>query len=45
MRSSCWIRLGNARAAVIIPDASFEAVLCTDAIQFPDEPASAYDER
>ncbi len=27
-----------------LPDASVEAVLCTDAIQFPDEPASAYDE-
>jgi SAM-dependent methyltransferase len=27
-----------------LPDASAEAVLCTDAIQFPDEPASAYDE-
>jgi SAM-dependent methyltransferase len=27
-----------------LPDASVEAVLCTDAIQFPDEPAAAYDE-
>ena len=27
-----------------LPDASVEAVLCTDAIQFPDEPASAYEE-
>jgi SAM-dependent methyltransferase len=27
-----------------LPDASAEAVLCTDAIQFPDEPAVAYDE-
>jgi SAM-dependent methyltransferase len=27
-----------------LPDASVEAVLCTDAIQFPDEPAVAYDE-
>jgi SAM-dependent methyltransferase len=27
-----------------LPDASVEAVLCTDAIQFPDEPAIAYDE-
>jgi SAM-dependent methyltransferase len=27
-----------------LPDASAEAVLCTDAIQFPDEPAAAYDE-
>ena len=27
-----------------LPDASVDAVLCTDAIQFPDEPADAYDE-
>jgi SAM-dependent methyltransferase len=27
-----------------LPDASVEAVLCTDAIQFPDEPAGAYEE-
>jgi len=27
-----------------LPDASVEAVLCTDAIQFPDEPAAAYHE-
>jgi SAM-dependent methyltransferase len=27
-----------------VPDASADAVLCTDAIQFPDEPARAYDE-
>jgi SAM-dependent methyltransferase len=27
-----------------LPDASVQAVLCTDAIQFPDEPAAAYDE-
>ena len=27
-----------------LPRASVEAVLCTDAIQFPDEPADAYDE-
>jgi SAM-dependent methyltransferase len=27
-----------------LPDASAEAVLCTDSIQFPDEPAIAYDE-
>jgi ubiquinone/menaquinone biosynthesis C-methylase UbiE len=27
-----------------LPAASVDAVLCTDAIQFPDEPASAYDE-
>jgi SAM-dependent methyltransferase len=27
-----------------LPDAGVEAVLCTDAIQFPDDPAVAYDE-
>ena len=27
-----------------LPDASVDAVLCTDAIQFPDEPAIAYGE-
>jgi len=27
-----------------LPAASVEAVLCTDAIQFPDEPSEAYDE-
>ena len=27
-----------------LPDASVEGVLCTDAIQFPDQPAVAYDE-
>ena len=27
-----------------LPDASVEAVLCTDAIQFPDESAAAYEE-
>jgi SAM-dependent methyltransferase len=27
-----------------LPDATVEAVLCTDAIQFPDEPAIAYEE-
>jgi SAM-dependent methyltransferase len=27
-----------------LPDASVEGVLCTDAIQFPDQPALAYDE-
>jgi SAM-dependent methyltransferase len=27
-----------------LPDAGVDAVLCTDAIQFPDEPAGAYDE-
>jgi cyclopropane fatty-acyl-phospholipid synthase-like methyltransferase len=31
-------------AATGLPDASVEAVLCTDAIQFPDEPSVAYDE-
>ena len=36
-------RVGELTAAGL-PDASVEAVLCTDAIQFPDEPASAYDE-
>ena len=30
--------------ATSLPDASVEAVLCTDAIQFPDEPAMAYQE-
>jgi SAM-dependent methyltransferase len=36
-------RIGELTAAGL-PDASVEAVLCTDAIQFPDEPADAYDE-
>ena len=36
-------RVGELTAAGL-PDASVEAVLCTDAIQFPDEPADAYDE-
>ena len=36
-------RVGELTAAGL-PDASVEAVLCTDAIQFPDEPARAYDE-
>jgi Methylase involved in ubiquinone/menaquinone biosynthesis len=36
-------RVGELTAAGL-PDASVEAVLCTDAIQFPDEPAGAYDE-
>jgi ubiquinone/menaquinone biosynthesis C-methylase UbiE len=31
-------------AATNLPDASVEAVLCTDAIQFADEPAMAYQE-
>src|ERR1017187_4248922 len=34
----------GALTATGLPDASVEAVLCTDAIKFPDEPASAYDE-
>jgi SAM-dependent methyltransferase len=46
------VRLGvnNARfltgelTATGLPDASVDAVLCTDAIQFPEEPAVAYDE-
>jgi SAM-dependent methyltransferase len=41
--SSASFRIG-ALTATGLPDASVEAVLCTDAIQFPDEPASAYDE-
>jgi SAM-dependent methyltransferase len=36
-------RIG-ALTATGLPDASVEAVLCTDAIQFPDEPAIAYGE-
>jgi SAM-dependent methyltransferase len=46
------VRLGVSKAsfrvgeltATGLPDASVEAVLCTDAIQFPDEPATAYSE-
>jgi SAM-dependent methyltransferase len=41
--SDASFRVGELTAAGL-PDASVEAVLCTDAIQFPDEPASAYDE-
>jgi SAM-dependent methyltransferase len=41
--SNASFRVGELTAAGV-PDASVEAVLCTDAIQFPDEPASAYDE-
>ena len=41
--SSASFRIGELTATGL-PDASVEAVLCTDAIQFPDEPASAYDE-
>jgi SAM-dependent methyltransferase len=36
-------RIGELTATGLA-DASVDAVLCTDAIQFPDEPASAYDE-
>jgi SAM-dependent methyltransferase len=36
-------RVGDLTASGL-PDASVEAVLCTDAIQFPDEPAIAYAE-
>jgi SAM-dependent methyltransferase len=36
-------RIGELTATGL-PDASVDAVLCTDAIQFPDEPAVAYDE-
>ena len=41
--SNASFRIG-ALTATGLPDASAEAVLCTDAIHFPDEPASAYDE-
>jgi SAM-dependent methyltransferase len=41
--SNASFRIG-ALTATGLPDASVEAVLCTDAIQFPDEPADAYDE-
>jgi SAM-dependent methyltransferase len=41
--SNASFRIGELTATGL-PDASAEAVLCTDAIQFPDEPASAYDE-
>jgi SAM-dependent methyltransferase len=36
-------RIGDLTATGL-PDAGVDAVLCTDAIQFPDEPAGAYDE-
>jgi SAM-dependent methyltransferase len=36
-------RIGELTATGL-PDAGVDAVLCTDAIQFPDEPAGAYDE-
>jgi SAM-dependent methyltransferase len=41
--SNASFRTGELTATGL-PDASVDAVLCTDAIQFPDEPASAYDE-
>jgi SAM-dependent methyltransferase len=41
--SNASFRTGELTATGL-PDASVEAVLCTDAIQFPDEPAVAYDE-
>jgi SAM-dependent methyltransferase len=41
--SNASFRIGELTATGL-PDASVDAVLCTDAIQFPDEPASAYEE-
>ena len=41
--SNVSFRVGELTAAGL-PDASVEAVLCTDAIQFPDERADGYDE-
>src|SRR5215469_5616158 len=41
--SDASFRVGELTATGL-PDASVEAVLCTDAIQFPDEPAVAYEE-
>jgi len=41
--SNASFRDGELTAAGL-PGASVEAVICTDAIQFPDEPACAYDE-
>jgi SAM-dependent methyltransferase len=41
--STASFRLGELTATGL-PDASAESVLCTDAIQFPDEPSAAYDE-
>jgi SAM-dependent methyltransferase len=41
--SNASFRTG-ALTATGLPDASADAVLCTDAIHFPDDPASAYDE-
>jgi SAM-dependent methyltransferase len=50
MEQAARMRVGNASfrtgelTATGLPDASVEAVLCTDAIQFPDEPTVAYEE-
>jgi len=41
--SNASFRIGELTATGL-PDASIDAVLCTDAIQFPDEPASACEE-
>ena len=41
--SNASFRIGELTATGL-PDASVEAVLCTDAIHFPDEPAIAYGE-
>ena len=41
--SNASFRVGELTATGL-PDATAEAVLCTDAIQFPDEPAIAYEE-
>ena len=41
--SNASFRVGELTATGL-PDASVDAVLCTDAIQFLDEPASAYEE-
>jgi SAM-dependent methyltransferase len=41
--SNASFRAGGLTATGL-PDASVDAVLCTDAIQFPDEPAGAYEE-
>jgi len=41
--SNASFRVGELTATGL-PDAGVDAVLCTDAIQFPDEPAVAYDE-
>jgi SAM-dependent methyltransferase len=41
--SGATFRVGELTATGL-PDASVEAVLCTDSIQFPDEPALAYGE-